>query len=45
MNRIDRPRFSDEGWMLRPTERKQRVTILLDSGLVAYFKASAGERG
>ena len=30
---------------LKPTQRKQRVTILLDSGLVAYFKAQAGERG
>ena len=30
---------------LKPTERKQRVIILLDSGLVAYFKAQAGERG
>ncbi|NUM45668.1 MAG: BrnA antitoxin family protein [Anaerolineales bacterium] len=25
--------------------RKQRVTILLDSGLIEYFKAKAGDRG
>src|SRR5262249_48539813 len=25
--------------------RKQRVTILLDTGLIEYFKAKAGERG
>ena len=25
--------------------RKQRVTILLDTGLIEYFKAQAGERG
>ncbi len=30
---------------LKPAPRKQRVTILLDTGLVEYFKARAGERG
>ena len=30
---------------LKPTPRKRRVTILLDTGLVEYFKAQAGERG
>jgi uncharacterized protein (DUF4415 family) len=30
---------------LKPALRKQRVTILLDAGLVAYFKTQAGERG
>ena len=30
---------------LKPTPRKRRVTILLDTGLVEYFKGQAGERG
>ncbi|MCX7048814.1 MAG: BrnA antitoxin family protein [Candidatus Sumerlaeota bacterium] len=30
---------------LKPAPRKQRVTILLDTGLVEYFKAKAGGRG
>jgi uncharacterized protein (DUF4415 family) len=30
---------------LKPASRKRRVTILLDTGLVEYFKAKAGERG
>ena len=30
---------------LKPTPRKQRVTIMLDTGLIAYFKSQAGERG
>ena len=30
---------------LKAAPRKQRVTILLDTGLVEYFKAKAGERG
>ena len=30
---------------LKPAPRKQRVTILLDTGLIEYFKAKAGERG
>lgn len=29
----------------RPAPRKQRVTIMLDTGLIEYFKAQAGERG
>lgn len=29
---------------LKPAPRKQRVTILLDTGLIEYFKAKAGER-
>ena len=29
----------------KPVPRKRRVTILLDSGLIEYFKAKAGERG
>ena len=29
----------------RPAPRKQRVTIMLDTGLIEYFKALAGERG
>lgn len=30
---------------LKPTPRKRRVTMLLDTGLVEFFKAQAGERG
>ena len=30
---------------LKPAARKQRITILLDTGLIEYFKAKAGERG
>ena len=30
---------------LKPAPRKQRVTIMLDTGLVEYFKAQAGEGG
>jgi uncharacterized protein (DUF4415 family) len=30
---------------LKPAPRKRRVTILLDTGLVEYFKTQAGERG
>ncbi len=29
----------------QPTTRKQRVTIMLDTGLIEYFKAQASERG
>ena len=29
----------------KPAPRKRRVTMLLDTGLVEYFKAQAGERG
>lgn len=28
-----------------PAPRKRRVTLLLDTGLIEYFKAKAGERG
>lgn len=30
---------------MQPAPRKQRVTILLDTVLVEYFKAKAGDRG
>ena len=30
---------------LTPAPRKQRITILLDTSLVEYFKAKAGKRG
>jgi uncharacterized protein (DUF4415 family) len=30
---------------LKPAPRKRRVTILLDTVLIDYFKAKAGERG
>ena len=30
---------------LKPPPRKQRVTILLDSALIEYFRAKAGGRG
>jgi len=30
---------------LKPAPRKRRVTLLLDTGVVEYFKAQAGERG
>ena len=30
---------------LKPAPRKQRVTIMLDTRLIEYFKALAGERG
>lgn len=30
---------------MQPTPRKQRVTILLDTVLIEYFKAKAGDRG
>jgi uncharacterized protein (DUF4415 family) len=30
---------------LKPAPRKQRVTILLDTVLIDYFKAKAGQRG
>ena len=28
-----------------PAGKKQRITILLDSGVIAYFKEQAGQRG
>ncbi len=30
---------------LKPAPRKRRVTILLDTVLIEYFRAKAGERG
>lgn len=30
---------------LKPAPRKRRVTMLLDTGLIEYFKTQAGERG
>ncbi len=30
---------------MQPAPRKQRVTILLDTVLIEYFKAKAGDRG
>lgn len=30
---------------LKPAPRKRRVTILLDTALLEYFRAKAGERG
>jgi uncharacterized protein (DUF4415 family) len=30
---------------LKSVPRKQRITILLDTGLVEYYKAKAGDRG
>ena len=30
---------------LKPAHRKQRVTLLLDTGLIEYFKAKADEEG
>ena len=30
---------------LKPAPRKHRVTIMLDTGLIEYFKAKAGNRG
>ena len=29
----------------KPAPRKQRITILLDTNLIDYFKAKAGDRG
>lgn len=30
---------------LKSVEKKQRITIMLDAGVVGYFKAKAGKRG
>ena len=30
---------------LKPTEKKQRITIMLDADVISYFKAKAGKRG
>ena len=29
----------------KPVEKKQRITILLDAGIIGYFKTKAGNRG
>jgi len=39
---MDRARFRVN---LREVPRKQRVNIMLDTGIIAFFKAKAGERG
>ena len=39
---IDRARFRVN---LLDVPRKQRVNIMLDTGVIAFFKAKAGERG
>lgn len=30
---------------LKPVEKKQRITIMLDAGVIGYFKSKAGKRG
>ena len=30
---------------MEPVEKKQRITIMLDAGVVGYFKSKAGKRG
>ena len=30
---------------LKPVEKKQRISIMLDAGVIRYFKAKAGKRG
>ncbi|MBS1250703.1 MAG: hypothetical protein MAG431_02298 [Chloroflexi bacterium] len=30
---------------LKPAEKKERITIMLDPDIIRYFKAKAGERG
>lgn len=30
---------------MNPVEKKQRITIMLDSGIIGYFKEKAGKRG
>lgn len=39
---IDHARFRVN---LQDMPRKQRVNIMLDTGIIAFFKAKAGERG
>ena len=39
---LDQARFRVN---LKDEPRKQRVTIMLDTGVIAYFKAKAGNRG
>ena len=30
---------------LKPVEKKQRITIMLDAGVIGYFKSKAGKKG
>ncbi len=30
---------------MQPVEKKRRITIMLDAGIISYFKAKAGKRG
>ncbi len=30
---------------MKPVEKKRRITIMLDTGIIGYFKAKAGKRG
>lgn len=30
---------------LKPVDKKQRITIMLDAGVIGYFKSKAGKRG
>ena len=30
---------------LKPVEKKQRITIMLDPGVISYFKSKAGKKG
>jgi uncharacterized protein (DUF4415 family) len=39
---LDRARFRVN---LQDAPRKQRVNIMLDTGVIAFFKAKAGQRG
>jgi uncharacterized protein (DUF4415 family) len=39
---LDRARFRVN---LQDTPRKQRVNIMLDTGVIAFFKSKAGQRG
>jgi uncharacterized protein (DUF4415 family) len=39
---IDRARFRVN---LQDAPRKQRINIMLDTGVIAFFKTKAGERG
>ena len=39
---LDQARFRVD---LQDAPRKQRINIMLDTGVIAYFKAMAGDRG
>jgi uncharacterized protein (DUF4415 family) len=30
---------------MKPVEKKRRITIMLDTGIIGYFKEKAGKRG